>query len=124
MPSGWNRWSQDGYHPNFARRARYRKKRVKYTCEKCGAKQGDERMSKSGRPYKVVVSAAHVNHDPENARAKLLILCQVCHLEHDVFEHARKASQTWKRKARQAEIQAGQLELPLKFKKCRKKRKP
>lgn len=117
MPSGWKRWNQDDYHPNFARRAGYRKRRVKHICERCGAKHGDERLNKHGRLYNVMVAAAHVNHDPGNARAQLIILCQICHLEHDVFEHAKKASQTWKRKARQAQLDAGQLELPLKFRK-------
>lgn len=122
MPSGWKHWNQDDYHPNFARRALWRKKCVKYTCEKCGARRGDRRLNKSGRLYKVMVAAAHVNHDPGNARAKLIILCQVCHLEHDAFEHAKKASQTWKRKEREKKIQSGQLELPLKYKKPRKRR--
>jgi hypothetical protein len=123
MPSGWERWNKDEYHPNFARRARWRKKRVKFSCEECGAKQGETRLSKSGQPYKVVVSAAHVNHDPANPRAKLIILCQVCHLEHDVFEHARKAKRTYHRKEREKKIQSGQLELPLKFKKDKRKRR-
>jgi len=114
--SGWERWNKDDYHPNFARRARWRKKRVGYTCEKCGAKQGEIRLSKSGRPYKVMAIAAHVNHDPQNARAKLIILCQTCHLEHDVFDHARKIKRTYHRKERDKKLQAGQLELPLKFK--------
>lgn len=122
MPSGWKNWDKSDYHPNFARRSRWRKKRVKYTCEKCGVKQGQTKLSKSGHPYKVVVSAAHVNHDPQNPRAKLIILCQTCHLEHDVFEHARKAKQTYHRKERDKKLQSGQLELPLKFKKEKKKR--
>src|SRR5438105_1106409 len=106
MPSNWDNWKREEYHPNFARRARYHKKRVKYTCEQCGAKQGETRLSKSGRPYRVVVSAAHVNHDPQNARAKLIILCQTCHLEHDIFDHARKAKRTYYRKERDKKLQA------------------
>ena len=123
MASGWKNWNKSDYHPNFSRRARWHKKRVGYACEECGAKQGATRLSKSGQPYRVVVSAAHVNHDPGNSKAKLIILCQVCHLEHDVFEHARKIKRTYHRKEREKKIQAGQLELPLKFKKEKKKRR-
>ena|SRR5256885_1297469 len=123
MGSNWDRWKREEYHPNFARRARWHKKRTKYTCEKCGTKQGETRLNKSGQTYKVMVSASHINHDPGNARAKLIILCQVCHLEHDVFEHARKARSTYYRKERDKKLQAGQLELPLKFKKEKKRRR-
>src|SRR5579859_1796142 len=121
--SGWQRWDKSHYHPNFARRARWHKKRAGYACQKCGAKQGEIRISKHGRPYKVMAIAAHVNHDPQNARAKLIILCQVCHLEHDVFEHARKARSTHYPKERDKKLQAGQLELPLKFKKEKKRQR-
>lgn len=119
MGSNWDNWKREDYHPNFAKRSRYRKRRVKYTCEKCGAKRGETRLSKTGRTYKVMVAAAHVNHDPENARAQLIILCQTCHLDHDVFAHVRSK----KRNDREKQIQAGQLELPLKFKEKRRKRR-
>ncbi len=120
----WESWrnnrKEDEYHPNFASRARALKRRKKYTCEKCGAKRGETRLNKSGKPYKVMVAAAHVNHDPENPKAKLKILCQVCHLEHDVFQHVRSKRQ----KEYEKQIQAGQLVLPLKFKdRPRKQRK-
>jgi 5-methylcytosine-specific restriction endonuclease McrA len=116
MPSGWKYWEQkkENYHPNFNKRALARKKRVKYTCELCGVKQGDTQINKYGKPYKVSVAAAHVNHDPWNARAKLIILCQRCHLHHDRWEHGKNARRTHYRKQREAALQSGQLELPLK----------
>jgi hypothetical protein len=121
--SGWKRWNKDDYHPNFPSRSRSRKRRVKYTCEKCGAKQGETRLSKTGRPYKVMVAAAHVNHDPEKARAKLIILCQTCHLEHDVFEHARKAKQTYHRKEHEKQIEAGQQTFNWRIKEPKKRKR-
>jgi hypothetical protein len=109
--ANWRKQKQSDYHPNFKRRARYRKRLVKYTCEHCGARKGEERINKQGQPYKVMVAAAHVNHDPHNSRAKLIILCQVCHILHDRYDHADKARRTYYRKKREAMIQAGQLEL-------------
>jgi 5-methylcytosine-specific restriction endonuclease McrA len=117
MPSNWDNWkrNKEKYHPNFDRRSKSRKKRVKYICEQCGARQGDTRVNKRGEPYKVMVAAAHVNHDPQNARAKLIILCQQCHLRHDGPEHGKNARRTFYRKKREAAINSGQLELPLKL---------
>lgn len=116
MPSNWDNWrnrDKDAYHPNFPARALARKKKVKYTCEKCGVKQGDVLINARGEPYKARVAAAHVNHDPHKARAKLIILCDRCHLYHDKDEHGRKSRRTHYRKKYEAAIQSGQLELPL-----------
>lgn len=119
MSSGWKRWEQNSkpkYHPNFERRALARKKLVKYTCELCWIRQGEEQVNKQGERYPVVVSAAHVNHDPWNPRAELIILCPCCHLEHDRVENSKKIRATYHRKQREASVQSGQLELPLKRK--------
>lgn len=114
MPYNWT-WRKENYHPNYAERALARKKRVKYTCESCGVKQGDELINKYGKPYKALVAAAHVNHDPQNGRAKLIILCQKCHLRYDLPEHAKSIKRTIHRKKREDQIKNGQLELPFKF---------
>jgi hypothetical protein len=121
MPFNWNSWqkNKDDYHPNFPERALARKKRVKYTCEHCGIRQGEELINAYGKPYKAVMSAAHVNHDPRNGRAKLIILCQRCHLRYDAPEHAKKQRRTIHRKKRDIAISNGQLELPFKFKEKR-----
>lgn len=111
MASNWKNYRPEEYHPNFERRARARKKRAKYTCERCGAKSGEERISKLGRPSKVKVAAAHVNHDPMNARAKLIILCDACHNKHDAPNRAKKTRRTYYRKEREKQLQAGQLEM-------------
>jgi len=118
MPFNW-KWNKENYHPNFPDRALARKKQVKYTCEQCGVKQGDELINAYGKPYKAVVAAAHVNHDPQNARAKLIILCHRCHLRYDALEHGKNARRTLYRKKRESAINSGQLELPFKFKRKR-----
>jgi 5-methylcytosine-specific restriction endonuclease McrA len=121
MPYNW-KWNKEEYHSNYARRSLSRKKKVKYTCENCGAKQGENRISEQGRPYKIVVAAAHVNHDPWNARAELVILCQVCHLRHDALEHGKKMRSTKYKQKRQKQIENGQLELPLLFRRTPKRK--
>jgi hypothetical protein len=107
----WHNWNPEEYHPNFRERALARKKRVKYTCEQCGVKRGETLVNTYGKPYKAMMAAAHVNHDPRNGRAKLIILCQRCHLRHDAPEHAKKQRRTIHRKKREAQISAGQLTL-------------
>jgi hypothetical protein len=42
-------------------------------------------------PRQVILSAAHLDHDPQNSRAgNLAALCQRCHLAHDRPEHAKR----------------------------------
>jgi 5-methylcytosine-specific restriction endonuclease McrA len=110
------------YHPNFFKRGPYCIKRAKYTCQHCGKKRGDEYIADTGRTDKVVIQAAHLDHDPENPRARLMALCKQCHMRYDGRIHSIKGLRTKKRKKREEAIQAGQLELPLKFKKQRKRK--
>jgi hypothetical protein len=109
--TNWHNWDEAAYASNFRRRADWHKKRAKYTCAHCLVRQGAWRVGKSGKPYKVVVSAAHVNHDPRNPRAKLIVLCQSCHKRYDARVHGEKSRRTYHRKQREAQMQAGQLEL-------------
>jgi hypothetical protein len=56
-------------------------------------------------PIKVVLTVAHLDHDPtNNADGNLKALCQFCHLRYDRHEHAKNARAT--RRARKA---AGEL---------------
>jgi hypothetical protein len=112
--ANWHNWDESLYASNFRRRADWLKRRKKYTCEHCGAKQGEERMNKYGCIYKVKIAAAHVNHDPRNPRAKLMILCSACHAKYDAMQHGKQVKRTYHRKQREAQIQAGQLELSFK----------
>ena len=48
---------------------------------------------------KVVLAAAHRNHDPTDNRARnLRALCQRCHLLHDREEHRRRRRLTYRRR--------------------------
>lgn len=97
------------YHPNFFTRGPWCIKRAKYTCLHCGRKRGDAYITEKGKPDTIVIQAAHVNHDPKNPRAKLMALCKPCHMSYDGYAHWK----TKRRKAREAQLGAGQLELPL-----------
>ncbi|NHO33504.1 hypothetical protein [Acetobacter fallax] len=48
------------------------------------------------RETRVVLAAAHLDHDPRNNRWRnLRALCQRCHLAHDRVWHARQRRLTW-----------------------------
>ncbi len=52
-----------------------------------------------GKPVKIVLTIAHLNHTPEDCRPEnLLALCQRCHLRLDRFEHAKNAAETRRRR--------------------------
>lgn len=102
------------YHPNFSNRSKLCINRAGYTCQQCGRKQGEEFTAKSGRDEKVTLQAHHPNHDPMNGRAVLICLCEQCHLEIDKWYRGNRARQTFYRKKHEAQITAGQLELPMK----------
>ncbi|NJL72858.1 MAG: hypothetical protein HC888_15545 [Candidatus Competibacteraceae bacterium] len=60
---------------------------------------------KTCRPVKVVLTVAHLDHDPSHADpARLKALCQRCHLVLDAPLHAANA-----RRTRQARKAAGEL---------------
>src|SRR5260370_39512756 len=106
--NGWQRWDEkkQEYHPNFKKRAEYCLKRAKDTCQHCGIKRGEEYTTKEGNIDRAVIQAAHVNHDPKNARAKLIALCKPCHLRYDAPMHGEKGGKTKRRKKVQKQIDA------------------
>jgi hypothetical protein len=103
MPIDWN-----DYHPNFKTRGPAYIKRKKYTCEECGRKRGDEYLTKGGKIDTIVIQAHHPNHDRMNPKAKLVALCEPCHLKADGGYHQKIR----KRNAKEAELEAGQMILP------------
>jgi ssDNA-binding Zn-finger/Zn-ribbon topoisomerase 1 len=97
------------YPPNWQKIAKKCKEQAGWKCEQCGAQHGEVRTGKTHkRPFIVNLAAAHLNHDIQNKQPALAALCQSCHMEHDGSAHAK----TRKRKARQAQIDAGQGTLP------------
>lgn len=89
------------------------RKRARWQCEckgecgkphprgRCELGQGD-RIGDCG---KVVLTVAHLDHQPENCcDENLRAMCQGCHLRYDVDHHRETRART----RRAAEIQAGQ----------------
>lgn len=99
------------YAANYRERSRQCKDDAGNCCEWCGVAAGEIRANWRGEPYEVVLTAAHLDHDPENPAARLACLCQVCHLEYDRPEHIASATQTWRRKFQQVELEMGQIVL-------------
>lgn len=74
----------------------------------CGIEQGAIAMSKKGRPYPIVLTVAHLDHNPANCdSSNLRAWCQPHHLRYDAQHHAQSAAAT--RRRRQAD--AGQAPL-------------
>ena len=60
------------------------KERAGWCCEGCGIAQGTEVVSeRTGVVYDVKLAAAHLDHDPWNADARLAALCPSCHARYD-----------------------------------------
>jgi 5-methylcytosine-specific restriction endonuclease McrA len=78
-------------------------RRSHHTCEGCGVSDNQlyftrlqDGTIKDGR---VVLSVAHLNHNPADNRAEnLKALCQRCHLRHDRRLHAQNCRRTWAKK--------------------------
>ena len=80
-------------------------------------------MNRKGKPYKVVLTVAHLGaahpdgcpgdkHDKMDVRPEnLSALCQGCHLMYDLPDHIAHAHETRLRKRREAAELAGQLYL-------------
>lgn len=90
----------------ISKRAR---KRAGWRCEwpGCERKQGDVIQGRRG-PYRVVLTVAHLDHNPANCDpANLRAWCQPHHLAYDAKHHARSAAKTRRKHQRDA----GQLDL-------------
>ncbi len=73
---------------------------------RCQERNGEPAVWARG---KVVLTVAHLNHDPQDCRSEnLKAMCQRCHLRYDQPHHAKHAAETRRRRR----IDAGQMELP------------
>lgn len=92
------------YPPDWKTIAERLKVAADYTCERCGAKRGEERPNRRGVLRPVVITVAHLEHNPWARNAKLAVLCSQCHLRYDAKQrHAQRAMMR---------IARGQLVLP------------
>lgn len=76
------------YPPNWKTEIRPRiLTRDGYRCKFCGIAHNSIAVGeKSRRMYRVVLTIAHLDHDPENwevSDERLVALCQRCHLKYD-----------------------------------------
>ena len=84
------------------------RERAGWRCEACGVAQGTSLIGASGKPYDVVLTVAHLNHEPADVRPEnLRAWCQTCHLRYDVEHHKRSRA----RHRHEAQLGAGQLGL-------------
>lgn len=85
-----HRFDPKKYPPNWYSEIRPRiLKRAGNKCELCGIKN----YALSKRGTKVILTIAHLDHDPENWEVKderLMALCQACHLNYDNNRHVAK----------------------------------
>lgn len=96
------------YNPGFRQTSqRVRFEVAEGVCQECGARHGEEVIKLAPDPAqlrlfgyepptifrKVVLTTAHLDHDPRNdAETNLLALCSRCHLYYDRFDNAVKRS--------------------------------
>lgn len=85
--------------PAISRRIR---EREGDTCKFCGvANRAPVVSQRTGRSYRIVLTVAHLNHDPaDNRDENLAALCQPCHLRYDAQLHATHARATRAKQAR------------------------
>ncbi len=58
-------------------------------CQRCFKKRGDWTHNRHGRPCRVVLTVAHLDHDPKNPQARLAVLCAACHIRYDTGRDQR-----------------------------------
>lgn len=105
-------FERDRYPDNWDQLALACKDHAGWQCEHCQGKDGDTRIGVTyGRPYTIVISACHPNHDPENPDPVLLALCQACHLRLDGPQHAKTRKRRKSKQKYEQQRAAGQLEL-------------
>src|SRR5437016_5012732 len=86
-----NRERRKLYHPGWRKESYHFRAGKNFTCEHCGIKQGEERVSRrTGVVYKVSTHAAHTNFGETHVKdAPKLCLCEVCHGRYD-YEHLKQ----------------------------------
>lgn len=85
------------YPRNWEKLAALCKERADYQCEHCGIEQGSILISRKGKPYRVYLHAAHINHDTTNRQPELRALCIRCHARYDYQQREREQRITLER---------------------------
>ena len=66
------------------------KEAANWTCAQCGVQRGQEVCNRHGALVPVIMTVAHLDHDPWNPDARLAVLCAPCHLRYDAADAKRK----------------------------------
>ncbi len=118
MPMQWER-----YLPNWKEISLAHRTLAGWRCEWCKVPNGTYRMGVKGKPYKVVLTVAHLGtpypdgrpgnkHDKMDVRPEnLAALCQSCHLRYDLDEHIQHAKENRHRRRYTQARNAGQHEM-------------
>lgn len=95
MPIQRGRYPSDWDKISLARR-----EQAGWKCEWCGIAQGTEVLGSKGKPYKIVLTVAHLgpNRDDKMDCSNIAALCQRCHLRYDHADHIAHAAETRRRK--------------------------
>lgn len=98
------------YPPDWPAITLARKESAGWLCEWCGVQHGAIRKNVKGRPYKVVLTTAHVGPNRNNKMdtSSLAVLCQVCHLNYDRPDHLRHRRENRLRRIIDRIVSAGQ----------------
>lgn len=116
MPMNRSKYPENWEEISLARRTA-----ANWQCEWCGRKQGQEVIGVKGKPYKVVLTVAHLGvsfpdgtpgdkHNKHDVRPdNLAALCNSCHLRYDHADHIQHAKETRERKNKEAAMYSGQL---------------
>ncbi len=111
------------YPPHWKEISLARRVQACWRCEWCHVAQGTIRIGGKGKPYKVVLTVAHLGtpypdgrpgdkHDKMDVRAEnVAALCQACHLRYDIDEHIQHAKANRQRQRYIQAYTAGQLDL-------------
>lgn len=79
------------YPDDWEQRAFACKEQAGWCCQLCGLAHGTQVIDEeTGEVKTVVLAAAHLDHDPWNADARLAALCRSCHARYDWSWHERQ----------------------------------
>jgi 5-methylcytosine-specific restriction endonuclease McrA len=79
--------------------------RAGHACEECGAANGSDVTRDAGKVVRIVLTIAHLDHDPaNNDPSNLRAWCQKHHLAHDHRHHMASAAATRREKLTQMDL--------------------
>lgn len=111
------------YPPKWREITLERKTTAQWCCEWCGIAHGTIRPNAKGKPFREILTTAHLGvmhedgtpgnkHDKMDCRDEnLAVLCTRCHLNYDRVDHIRNRRENAMRRQLAESLAAGQLVL-------------